>query len=746
MSNKAQKYVMKRPAPDQWSIREQLCLASSVARSGDQNWVGVSRAIRPFSEPHRTPDWFSQKNCAMQYAYLLETVDSPKCKRRKAEKGVEKPSDTVETPGDLIVRRLTQDRIEELKKLVQEEQRTYKKLKDDMEQVKAGELDDRLPEMWAEICRQRRAAEEAAEARRLVIEAKARAEAEAKKRLQVNKPLEIIQKADESFSAVESPLMDPLSVEVTDDEFIELAPIVDDITVADTGQRTPPESPLLSSLLMNRMPAPVADHPPPKPDDVPHPKVEVPLPPTPIKTESPSEELDGNDLTVSQPDITPIVTPSPEPEAPAQVVVEEKETIVIETEETSVTVIEETPAPATIVVEPTVDVEETADIDVSVNEETVGEEEVQVQEEFVANTDDTAEIAEIVEIVEESPVEVVDVKETSETTVKQEPEEQEQEQEQVVATDDAVSSAVSADEEACVKEEPLSPASSVSSKVSEQEAVVQRSGRGKRGRPVARRSLRVKHKEPEAETAAEPKPESTSTPKLLSPRGREGGEPDVSGLEMDLDSMHADSDDSSYVGSKRKELFTDSIPSSPASTVHGEDLESAKEHRAWKKSILLVWRAAANHKYANVFLHPVTDEMAPGYSSVVLRPMNLMGIKKSLETGQIRTTVEFQRDMMLMFQNAIMYNNSNQPVFNMAREMQADVIRHVEDFLATQLMVQATDIKSLRDRGRDSIGLRRSEGSDRDDVDRRGRKSMGDAAMEHGGKQKKRRTRADESQ
>ncbi|CAJ0923693.1 unnamed protein product [Ranitomeya imitator] len=45
-----------------WSIREKLCLASSVMRSGDQNWVSVSRAIKPFAEPGRPPDWFSQKS------------------------------------------------------------------------------------------------------------------------------------------------------------------------------------------------------------------------------------------------------------------------------------------------------------------------------------------------------------------------------------------------------------------------------------------------------------------------------------------------------------------------------------------------------------------------------------------------------------------------------------------------------------------------------------------------------------
>lgn len=37
--------------------------------------------------------------------------------------------------------------------------------------------------------------------------------------------------------------------------------------------------------------------------------------------------------------------------------------------------------------------------------------------------------------------------------------------------------------------------------------------------------------------------------------------------------------------------------------------------KTWRKSILLVWREATQHKYANVFLNPVTNEEAPGYRS-----------------------------------------------------------------------------------------------------------------------------------
>ena len=46
-----------------------------VLRSGDQNWVSVSRQMKPFAEALRPSDWFSQKNCALQYNLLLEKAE-----------------------------------------------------------------------------------------------------------------------------------------------------------------------------------------------------------------------------------------------------------------------------------------------------------------------------------------------------------------------------------------------------------------------------------------------------------------------------------------------------------------------------------------------------------------------------------------------------------------------------------------------------------------------------------------------
>ena len=82
--------------------------------------------------------------------------------------------------------------------------------------------------------------------------------------------------------------------------------------------------------------------------------------------------------------------------------------------------------------------------------------------------------------------------------------------------------------------------------------------------------------------------------------------------------------------------------------------------------------------------------------------MDLATIKKNIETGLIRTTAEFQRDIMLMFQNAVMYNGLDHDVYHMAVEMQRDVLEQIQQFLATQLIMETSEsgisAKSLRGR------------------------------------------------
>jgi bromodomain-containing protein 8 len=148
------------------------------------------------------------------------------------------------------------------------------------------------------------------------------------------------------------------------------------------------------------------------------------------------------------------------------------------------------------------------------------------------------------------------------------------------------------------------------------------------------------------------------------------------------------------------------MSSAVSSPYPGSDVDSEghQAFRNWRKTIMLVWRHAAQHKYANLFLHPVKKEDAPDYYEIILRPMDLTTIKKNIETGVIKTDVEFQRDMLLMFQNAIMYNHSDHDVYKMAEEMRYDVMEYIQEYLLTQMVVQSSSsAKGLRNRDGNSL-------------------------------------------
>ncbi|XP_078682291.1 bromodomain-containing protein 8-like isoform X20 [Branchiostoma floridae x Branchiostoma belcheri] len=703
MAASQHKLKMQNPQ-DKWTLREQLCLASAVLRSGDQNWVSVSRAVKPLAEPglQRPPDFYSQKNCASQYSTLLEQVEAPK--RKRGNQG------EVESHCEMIARKLTMERIEELKRLVRIDQQNYRRLKAELIKVKSGELDHQLKDMWNEIQAKKKASEEALEAQRRAQEeaeaAKAATQGQKGKRpmhqIRQQAPqhlshLQLPAAASSSAAAQERPAdaapetveehdhssvpqpLPPLTIPPTSQHSmlegsgVMPAPLQSPAAAVGQSQVSPaatavPSSPsagapTLSRLLNKTAPA-AAHHQKSSQPPLPSPNPLSPPPQSPSHGH-PQEMVSNLQSTASQPvhvmtmtppatrQQTPAVSSSPPAPVAAQQQPKVKQEPVPEpqlTSQTSSSVPSATPTPSTPQIK-----EEARQV--------VQEEVVRVKEEPVSQ-------------IEATPTAKVDeVKETPRSAVKR---------------------------------------------------------KGQRGRPRgSRRGTRSRARQEPDEGDREGDPVEGSD---TGDPGKEDTRSEVEYSESE-DGRPQDSDDNSSISAAgphplAASFQSDSLPSSPASFSQcSDDQETLKAERAWRKAIMMVWRAAASHKYANVFLHPVTDDQAPGYHSIVFRPMDLSTIKKNIETGLIRTTAEFQRDIMLMFQNAIMYNNSDHDVYHMAVEMQRDVMQQIQQFLATQLMVQTADTGKTQLRLRETT--RRPE-----DQQRRG-------SSEEGGPGKKRR-RADD--
>ncbi|XP_078597814.1 bromodomain-containing protein 8-like isoform X15 [Branchiostoma floridae x Branchiostoma japonicum] len=653
MAASQHKLKMQNPQ-DKWTLREQLCLASAVLRSGDQNWVSVSRAVKPLAEPglQRPPDFYSQKNCASQYSTLLEQVEAPK--RKRGNQG------EVESHCEMIARKLTMERIEELKRLVRIDQQNYRRLKAELIKVKSGELDHQLKDMWNEIQAKKKASEEALEAQR-----RAQEEAEAAKAAtqgqKGKRPMhQVRQQAPQHLPHLQLPAAAASSAAAHEG-------------TADAAPET------------------VEEHD--------HSSVPQPLPPLTIPPSAPTSQhalLEGSGVmaaplqspaaAVGQGQVAPAATAVPS--SPSAEMVSSLQSPTSQ----PVQVMTKTP-PATRQQAPVVSSPPQIPV--------TAQQQAKVKQEPVPEPQPTSQTLSGVPSVTPTP---------STPRVKEEARQAVQE------------------EAVRVKEEPMSQTEATPTtkmdEVKETKSTVKK--KGQRGRPRgSRRGTRSRARQEPDEGDREGDPVEGSD---TGDPGKEDTRSEVEYSESE-DGRPQDSDDNSSISAAgphplAASFQSDSLPSSPASFSQcSDDQETLKAERAWRKAIMMVWRAAASHKYANVFLHPVTDDQAPGYHSIVFRPMDLSTIKKNIETGLIRTTAEFQRDIMLMFQNAIMYNNSDHDVYHMAVEMQRDVMQQI------QLMVQTADTGKTQLRLRETT--RRPE-----DQQRRG-------SSEEGGPGKKRR-RADD--
>ncbi|KAK7926107.1 hypothetical protein WMY93_008417 [Mugilogobius chulae] len=759
-----------------WSVKEKLCLATSVMKSGDQNWVSVSRAIKPFAEPGRPPDWFSQKHCASKYSELLETTEAPK--RKRGEKG-----EIVETVEDVIVRRLTAERIDELKKLIKETQEKHRKLKREAELIQAGHLDSKLEDLWEDIQQKKKEEDETSELKRKATDAAYQARLTLKlapKRITgitINSPIGC-GSPNQEFSpgdpleCLTSDLTSPKST-LGSAQLISLGcsgPSADEgchISILDETQKkllmqkaTPPPSPLLSELLKKGSILPTnarligdgelsALH-----------LVDAGTPPGLSMPQVPGAPM-----------LSRLLEAGPTPfSAPLDFMVSgdsaasNASSVTQDTDASACAEQNALPSLGSGCRRASADVKESELSEEDVNAAYMGDElDLKTVGDIIAIIEDKAdESAEALDaaaveaalsLCEDSghtlgaawasgPFQPQDSGPTAPPTIAPVTPQCSSHQSSPVAKTESLPAhrGPSAEHTPLCNKHCPSTASSHSEtgrkptedvqQVNQISTKITLKCEGENGRNIELTNLMEvgdKVKNEHGFYAAQADCESTGAEDC---GGKvEEDEAFLSELEgdMELEPAASESEDGySLTASSSLQLNTtaDSIPSSPASSqfsMCSEDQEALQAHKIWKKAIMLVWRAAANHRYANVFLQPVTDEIAPGYHSIVHRydifpAHGSATIKKNIETGLIRTTAEFQRDIMLMFQNAVMYNSLDHDVYHMALEMQRDVLEQVQQFLATQLIMETSEsgisAKSLR--GREST--RRQDSTDKDSV------------------------------
>ncbi|CAJ0607786.1 unnamed protein product [Cylicocyclus nassatus] len=88
-----------------------------------------------------------------------------------------------------------------------------------------------------------------------------------------------------------------------------------------------------------------------------------------------------------------------------------------------------------------------------------------------------------------------------------------------------------------------------------------------------------------------------------------------------------------------------------------------------KGRMLSMWNTLHEHRHSAIFLHPVTDRDAPGYSRAVFCPVDLTTLKRETDSGLISAVDAFTLRMLLMFANAAMFNSTGHDVNFYAKEM-----------------------------------------------------------------------------
>nr|XP_049695698.1 bromodomain-containing protein 8 isoform X1 [Helicoverpa armigera]XP_049695699.1 bromodomain-containing protein 8 isoform X2 [Helicoverpa armigera] len=777
MSSIQERLQLKRVPLDTWNVREQLCLASAVVRSGDQNWMSVSRALKTIGEPNRPPDWYSQKSCAAQYGALLEHVETPKRKKRSSE-------GAVETAQESILKRLTQERINEIQKTLVEMNQQYEQLKNEITEVRnPSTSEDRLREVWTAIEARNRAREREAARRAAWLKERdeRRARADRTWKPMGNNLSPQPTTAAPTPASPSSPLLTSLlksSPVVTTPQHMShpnncvetVSPSVTAPTLSllleKSAQSTQHESkhaaiehiksqlqqiehqlkantpPVLSTTVQPTTQAPSLDI-----DDIEikaedvyaFRDIDIHIPPVTAMHKPPNRPADTK----------PVTQPSKEEEVTTETVVTEETPVIIdeqvikvEPEQMTVEPIEEeilqddvddntepehppvqaaritkenTPTPEVEVKIafpevkfPTTEIkviqpedqkikEEIKETETPAEPEAIVEEVIEqveeqpqvIEEETVTPEEQQEEAPPLTEVTEETEVSEV-TQESEETVVQEEPEQ--------TAPEDIP---LPAESEPVVDETPLPD---VQEEVPPQpepartDSIEQKLEMMENGEMPAEETTQVEEvkKEDESEDSIPLKEMLSSAPAAVDAKDER--------YRADVDDAHTETDDDTpmelsreeekdgkkkrdYSRKKKSDSRTCSGSESAAEASAPESPstnDAERQHRLWKKSVMLVYSRLCAHKYASLFLRPISDDEAPGYSMVVKRPMDLSTIRRNIDNGVIRTTEQFQRDVLLMLSNALMYNSSEHSVYTMAKEMFSEAQGQLGMLLAAQ--------------------------------------------------------------
>ncbi|KAG5449956.1 hypothetical protein CSKR_109915 [Clonorchis sinensis] len=144
--------------PGVWPLRERLALASALLDVDNQqaSWQAIGKKLARFTTIDRPGDWCSARACAKQYALLLDSAELTR--RQKSHNEIQATRVNIlhstqnpVTPGlsitERLVKRLTAERVEELRERIELGQKYYGFLKAMHTEIQEGLYDNHLEKL-----------------------------------------------------------------------------------------------------------------------------------------------------------------------------------------------------------------------------------------------------------------------------------------------------------------------------------------------------------------------------------------------------------------------------------------------------------------------------------------------------------------------------------------------------------------------------------------------------------------------
>ncbi|KAF8567485.1 hypothetical protein P879_05263 [Paragonimus westermani] len=149
--------------PSVWPLRERLALATALLDVDNRqaSWQAIAKKLSRFTTFGRPDDWCSARACAKQYALLLDSAELTRRQKipsdvQASRKHILNATQTAPVSSGLsvterLVKRLTAERVEELRERIRLGQKYYNFLKTKLTELGAGTYDEHLDALCSSV-------------------------------------------------------------------------------------------------------------------------------------------------------------------------------------------------------------------------------------------------------------------------------------------------------------------------------------------------------------------------------------------------------------------------------------------------------------------------------------------------------------------------------------------------------------------------------------------------------------------